>query len=304
MGIWVPHFALARMTCPTFSTKLLISLARELAIEGAGTAGDPVPGEGKIVAGEGIISAGKTRLIGDLVAFVNSKGQTEWTALFEAADPELLALFYAHLDDKPRNPYAFCSQVSFLQSRILTNLQAQALCGKRNSYGNQCLPSKVVVTDRSMIGDGVFAIANRLLSGILPEEYNAYRSIRRSHKPLTQDVTLFLDVNPQRAFDLMQKRASPYEKTTPMWYLVLLRTVYFHVLRELASTGNARIAVLRNDPFVTPSQALHAIEHAPSTELTASIWARAKVSDNSDEAVDAAFEALHALYKDETHCSV
>lgn len=283
------------MQGPPVDGLLLAELSEQLAAEGAGSSVVPKAGEGRVIVGEGIISAGKSYLIGKLVDLANSEGG-DWFAIFERPDPKLLDLFYDHLDERPRNSYAFASQVSFLQSRILSNLQAQALAGKRNEYGNQWSPSKVVFTDRSMIGDGVFAIANRLLDGILPEEYEAYRSIRSSHRPLTQDVTLFLDVTPQRAKVLLAKRDNPYERNVPVWYLALLRRVYLRVLRDLALSGKARIALMRNEPFVTPEQALRAIERAPSVAATSQLWGTVDVDCASDESVHDEFERLHGLY--------
>jgi len=166
---------------------------------------------------EGIIGAGKT-------TFSREVGQRLGLRLIEepVESNPYLEKFYA---DPKR--YAFGMQVHLLHRRYAIQQLASYEATGAGGYNGAIL-------DRSLSGDRVFAKLHRDEGNIDPLDFDtyemAYSIMARSLLPPT--LLVFLDIQPQTAYDRMKKRNRDAEAGVPMEYLTKLRKGYQELLAE------------------------------------------------------------------------
>ena len=152
---------------------------------------------GKIIILEGLISSGKSTLGRSLERFLNQQG-IKAIFLPEFVNKPLLNLFFA-------NPakYAFTYQICVLRERFHIHLRAMEL--KRQGY--------VVIIDRGLSGDLMFALTQRSNGHINDSEWAVYWATFQDHlsKCFRPDYVVYLNVTPEIAFQRLKERGDPEE---------------------------------------------------------------------------------------------
>jgi deoxyadenosine/deoxycytidine kinase len=160
---------------------------------------------GKIVWVEGIVGMGKSTLAGHLA------DASEWKFLQEPVDEnEYLQDFY---EDTKR--WAFSMQMELLYRRFDQHLKAQRGSG-------------VYVFDRGITGDKVFADMLNADGLITDREYNTYVNshnimLKILRKP---DLIIYLDGEPEWAYERVRKRNRNQETTLELSYLQTMNKFY------------------------------------------------------------------------------
>lgn len=134
-----------------------------------------------------------------------------------------------YLEKFYQNPkeYAFGMQIFLLHKRyIMQRLAADEATGVGGYNG--------AILDRSISGDRVFAKLHNECGNINDLDWKTYEMAAnymcRSLLPPT--LLIFLDVQPQTAYDRMKKRNRNAEAGVPLDYLVKLRKGYQDLLKE------------------------------------------------------------------------
>lgn len=127
--------------------------------------------------------------------------------------------------------YAFGMQMFLLHQRYaMQQLASYEATGVGGAAG--------AILDRSLSGDRVFAKMHMDAGNVDPLDWEtyemAYNFMARNLLPPT--LLVFLDVQPETAYDRMKKRNRLAESTVPVEYLRSLRTGYQELLHE-AETG-------------------------------------------------------------------
>jgi deoxyadenosine/deoxycytidine kinase len=188
-----------------------------------------------VVAVEGIIGAGKTTL---------TKRLRDELHLHEVPEPvednPFLENFY-----KDQKKWAFPMQMWMVQRR------AESIADAVESHKN-------IITDRSLVGDMVFAKMHKDNGNIDAEMWPVYRDtwsmMNRLLAPVP-DVIVFLDVNPSTAFKRMHNRGRQSEVDgVTLSYLQDLCATYRSTIEKLGSNFNGtesfrhtRIECLKGD---------------------------------------------------------
>lgn len=166
---------------------------------------------------EGIIGAGKTTFSREVAKRLSLRMIEE-----PVDDNPYLALFY-----KDPKKYAFGMQVFLLHRRYLIQRLAADEATGLGGYGGAIL-------DRSLSGDRVFAklhMQEGNIERIDWETYEmAYDLMCRTLLPPT--LMIFLDIQPETAFERMQRRNREAEVGVPLDYLKKLRDGYQELLSE------------------------------------------------------------------------
>lgn len=170
---------------------------------------------------EGIIGAGKTTFAREVGKRLNLRMIEE-----PVETNPYLEKFY-----KDPKKYAFGMQVFLLHKRYM--MQQLAACEATGVGGAQGS-----ILDRSLSGDRVFARLHMESGNIDPLDWEtyetAYNYMARNLLPPT--LLIFLDVQPQTAYDRMKHRNRGAEAGVPLEYLTDLRAGYQRLLKE-AETG-------------------------------------------------------------------
>lgn len=220
---------------------------------------------------EGNIGAGKSTLCKTVVE--NSPAGSVVT-LPEQVNEAFLKLFYA---DKRR--YAFAFQLHMLESRSNGNKLRIANAGT----DPEC---KVVLLDRSMLGDFVFAMTNYITGGISTRELDVYCSmincseIEECHRLLDaeygNDEWQFLYLHSE--YDACKWRIDTERKTcekdlVDLWYYEVLEQVYFNTILHLRHRYGKRIRVsLENDYFENGISSVFKLRGKAPPDLDASFF--------------------------------
>jgi deoxyadenosine/deoxycytidine kinase len=176
---------------------------------------------GAVIWCEAIIGAGKTTFCREIGKRLDLR------VLEEPVDSNpYLERFY---QDPKR--WATMMQIYLLHQRFaLQQLASYEATGVGGAKGS--------ILDRSLSGDRVFAKMHMKAGNIDPLDWDtyeiAYNIMARTLLPPT--LLIFLDVQPQTAFERMKKRNRGAEAGVPLDYLVQLRLGYQDLLRE-AETG-------------------------------------------------------------------
>lgn len=166
---------------------------------------------------EGVIGCGKT-------TFSKEVGKRLGLRIIEepVEGNPYLEKFY-----KEPKKYAFGMQVHLLHVRYaMQQLAAYEATGVGGANGS--------ILDRSLSGDRVFAKLHCKAGNIDPLDWDtyelAYSNMARSLLPPT--LLIYLDVQPETAFERMKKRNRSAEAGVPLEYLRDLRSGYQELLQE------------------------------------------------------------------------
>jgi deoxyadenosine/deoxycytidine kinase len=178
---------------------------------------------GPVIWVEGIIGAGKTTLTKKLAEALDLR------AVFEPVDDNpLLEKFYQDPDK-----WAFPMQMYLMAKRHTM----QQLCAWEARHGEY----KGAVIDRGLPGDRVFCKMLSEDGKIIPECWDIYQyfyDVMSLNLPIP-NLLVFLDADPETAFERMQKRGRDAESTVPLEYLQRLRKGYLDLLVEIESHAHA-----------------------------------------------------------------
>lgn len=220
---------------------------------------------------EGNIGAGKSTLCKTVVD--NSPGGSVVT-FPEQVNEEFLKLFYA---DKRR--YAFAFQLHMLESRSnRTKLRiAEAFTDPA---------CEIILLDRSMLGDFVFALTNYITGGISTRELDVYCSmincaeIEECHRILDSEYGegewQFLYLHSD--YDDCKWRIDTQRKTcekdlVDLWYYEVIEQVYFNTLLHLRHRYGERIRVsLESDYFENGTDSVFKLRGKAPPDLDASFF--------------------------------
>lgn len=179
---------------------------------------------GSVVWVEGIIGAGKSTLTKQIAEHLKLR------PIYEPVDDNpLLVKFY----EDPKK-YAFPMQMLLMARRYAM----QQLAAWEATHGADF---NGAVVDRGLPGDRVFCklhIAEGNIEAEFWDVYETFYKIMSLNLP-TPSVLVFLDVEPEVAFERMQKRARAAENGVPLEYLKKLRRGYLDLLVEIESGQHA-----------------------------------------------------------------
>jgi deoxyadenosine/deoxycytidine kinase len=177
---------------------------------------------GNLIWVEGIIASGKSTFAKEISKRLDLRLIEEPVGHGEGIDNPYLEKFY-----KDPAKYAFSMQIFLLHQRYaMQQLAAYEATGVGGYKG--------AILDRSLSGDRVFAkmlMQDGLIDPLDFQTYeSAYSIMCRSLLPPT--LLIFLDVQPQTAYDRMKVRNRGAEAGVPLDYLIKLRKGYQDLLRE------------------------------------------------------------------------
>lgn len=174
---------------------------------------------------EGIIACGKSTFAKEISKRLDLRLIEEPVGHGEGIDNPYLEKFY-----KDPGKYAFSMQIFLLHQRYAMQQLASYEATGVGGY-------KGAILDRSLSGDRVFAKMLMQDGLIDPLDFKTYESaysiMCRSLLPPT--LLIFLDVQPQTAYDRMKVRSRSAEAGVPLDYLIKLRKGYQELLREAES---------------------------------------------------------------------
>ncbi|CAE8654916.1 unnamed protein product, partial [Polarella glacialis] len=203
---------------------------------GAAAAAQASSKTAEIWAVEGNICSGKTTLSKHLLeALADSDFTSQPSDVFLESDPKcLLKLLYG---DPKR--YAFAFQTYMLSTRMASMDMAMKNAIRRS------------VLDRSILGDYVFAVKNRMDGNISSDEWEAYEEIRdsRGFSRLAKSpaCVLFLDAGPEVCHHRMsQVRKHEAESGVPLEYLDGLDSVYINSILNVYLAGDVDVIVVNS----------------------------------------------------------
>lgn len=179
---------------------------------------------GPIIWLEGIIGAGKTTVTKTLAEALSLR------AIYEPVGSNpYLKLFY----EDPRR-YAFVMQIELLHRRFAL----QKIAAYEATAGGEY---KGAILDRGLPGDRVFAKLHVLSGNISEMEWGTYE---RAYNIMTcslipPSTLVFLDVEPEVAYQRIQVRGRGVEKNVSLRYLEDLRKGYLDLLIEIESGRHA-----------------------------------------------------------------
>lgn len=122
----------------------------------------------------------------------------------------------------------------------------------------------IVILDRTLWGNALFAALHRESNRMTKEMYHKYFSLLSTHKEKVVDYLVYLDVDPVVAHHRATKvRARIEEQTLSLEYMYQLEKANFlHVYYCFLNKRN--IIVIRNDVFRTAKELLQIIKDAPT----------------------------------------
>jgi len=178
--------------------------------------------KGALIIIEGNISAGKTTLVKKLGDLLEAR-----TYIEPALDNPYLERFY-----KDPKKFALTMQVYLLQRRFLSYIEALKLCLQKD---------EIVLLDRSIFSDYVFAVKNYRDGNISKRGFEYYLSLREKmleHLPVPH-ATLYLDVPAQICHDrILHMRCRECESGIPLEYLAGLEDAYKEMLQDMKAVGS------------------------------------------------------------------
>lgn len=145
--------------------------------------------------------------------------------------PHFLERYYDDLKTGENRGGAFAMQMFMLCQRY-----EQHRLAVENAWGSQ---GTIVVQDRPIYGDTVFATTAMERGFMTPEEYELYVDLYRnmSRDVMPPDIFVFLDVSPEECFERMAMRGRTAENGVPLDYLQQLYDNYQKLLGEMRRRG-------------------------------------------------------------------
>ena len=123
-----------------------------------------------------------------------------------------------------------------MQMFMLCQRYEQHRLAVEQAWGRQGI---VVVQDRPIYGDTVFATTAMERGFMTEEEYHLYQDVYRnmSRDMMPPDIFVFLDVSPEECFERMAERGRTEEDGVPLDYLKQLYDNYQKLLGEMRRRG-------------------------------------------------------------------
>ena len=142
-----------------------------------------------------------------------------------------LQRYYADLQSGQNTGGGFAMQMFMLCQRY-----EQHRLAVEQAWGNDGI---VVIQDRPIYGDTVFATTAMERGFMTAEEYDLYVDMYRniSRDVMPPDVFVYLDVKPQDSFDRMHERGRSTEEGVPLEYLEQLYDNYQKLIGEMRRRG-------------------------------------------------------------------
>jgi deoxyadenosine/deoxycytidine kinase len=142
-----------------------------------------------------------------------------------------LARYYEDLREGKNTGGGFAMQMFMLCQRF-----EQHRLAVEQAWGEQGI---VVIQDRPIYGDTVFATTAMERGFMTPEEYQLYVDVYRnmSRDVMPPDVFVFLDVSPEECYERMAARGRSQESGVPLDYLQQLYANYQRLIGEMRRRG-------------------------------------------------------------------
>lgn|GEM_PF-330030 len=123
-----------------------------------------------------------------------------------------------------------------MQMFMLCQRYEQHRLAVEQAWGEQGM---IVIQDRPIYGDTVFATTAMERGFMTPEEYNLYVDIYRnmSRDVMPPDLFVFLDVSPEECYERMNSRGRAAEDGVPLDYLQQLYANYQKLIGEMRRRG-------------------------------------------------------------------
>ena len=190
--------------------------------------------EGLFIAIDANIGAGKTNACHAIASAAMAAGHQTRVMEEPTAHPQFdhfLQRYYADLQSGTNSGGGFAMQMFMLCQRY-----EQHRLAVEQAWGDKGI---VVIQDRPIYGDTVFATTAMERGFMTPQEYalyvDMYRNISRDVMP--PDVFVFLDVKPQDSYDRMHARGRSQEEGVPLEYLEQLYGNYQKLIGEMRRRG-------------------------------------------------------------------
>ena len=150
---------------------------------------------GSIIVIEGLIGAGKSTLGKGLAEYLNRIG-IKARFFPEFVNHDLLGLYIGDMEK-----YAFPFQAIMVKERL-------AIYQKAAEYS---ATGGISIIDRSLIGDLTFAKMQKDKEFFTEKEWLTYNSLLKNDDNITPSILIYLECQPQKAFDRMKKRSHESE---------------------------------------------------------------------------------------------
>jgi deoxyadenosine/deoxycytidine kinase len=180
------------------------------------------------------IGAGKTNACHAIASAAMSTGQVARVLEEPTHHPKFehfLARYYEDLRTGNNAGGGFAMQMFMLCQRF-----EQHRLAVEQAWGDQGI---VVIQDRPIYGDTVFATTAMERGFMTPEEYQLYVDVYRnmSRDVMPPDLFVFLDVPPEECYERMASRARRQEEGVPLDYLQQLYANYQKLISEMRRRG-------------------------------------------------------------------
>lgn len=195
------------------------------------------------IAVEGNMGVGKTTLVRELARHLDACFVEE-----PVTAPTFATLLERYYEDPERWGMTF--QLDTLRSRVLAH---------------RCAPPGVVLQDRSVIGDQIFARVARKLGYIDDTEYAVYQQLRDALMYDLEPIrlVLYLRTSPQTCLDRIALRDRSCEHGVPLSYLEALHSAH----EQMAEENRDRCLILDWEEFIEPKTVAHVVANRLGYEL-------------------------------------
>jgi deoxyadenosine/deoxycytidine kinase len=212
--------------------------------------------KGLFVTIDANIGAGKTNACHAIASAAITQGRPARVLEEPTHHPKFshfLERYYDDLKTGKNTGGAFAMQMFMLCQRY-----EQHRLAVEQAWGDQGI---VVVQDRPIYGDTVFATTAMERGFMTPEEYHLYVDVYRnmSRDVMPPDIFIFLDVRPEECHARMQSRGRQQETGVPLDYLQQLYDNYQKLLGEMRRRG-VRVLTIDWQEFGPPVEIWKQIE--------------------------------------------
>jgi len=190
--------------------------------------------DGLFIAIDANIGAGKTNACHAIASAAMAAGHQTRVMEEPTAHRQFdhfLQRYYADLQSGTNSGGGFAMQMFMLCQRY-----EQHRLAVEQAWGDKGI---VVIQDRPIYGDTVFATTAMERGFMTPQEYDLYVDMYRniSRDVMPPDVFVYLDVKPQDSFDRMHARGRSQENGVPLEYLEQLYANYQKLIGEMRRRG-------------------------------------------------------------------
>ena len=212
--------------------------------------------KGLFVTIDANIGAGKTNACHAIASAASAKGRKVRVLEEPTHHPKFthfLERYYEDLKSGQNTGGAFAMQMFMLCQRY-----EQHRLAVEQAWGDQGI---VVVQDRPIYGDTVFATTAMERGFMTPEEYHLYVDVYRnmSRDVMPPDIFVFLDVSPEECHARMSSRGREQEAGVPLDYLQQLYGNYQKLIGEMRRRG-VRVLTINWHEFGPPVEIWKNIE--------------------------------------------